>query len=218
MRRQNRVRFLSAPGAEFHRFCPIGAHSARNVNSVLTASQASNCRKRLEARVGIEPTHKGFADLSLTTWVPRPCPTLAFRAEKVHFCRELAGLKAKIWSGRRGSNPRHRPWQGRALPLSYSRSIFQFYSTSASDDNSHGLAVELDPPHRAINRMSSRFVFKMLGDLKCGPGLRELHFDLLCRPVELHDAEAADLPRAGGLCLRSRAGAALPPRLQHRTE
>ena|SRR5579864_6999960 len=27
---------------------------------------------RLEARVGIEPTHKGFADLSLTTWVPRP--------------------------------------------------------------------------------------------------------------------------------------------------
>jgi hypothetical protein len=28
--------------------------------------------KILEARVGIEPTHKGFADLSLTTWVPRP--------------------------------------------------------------------------------------------------------------------------------------------------
>src|SRR5215475_3154404 len=27
----------------------------------------------------------------------------------------------EIWSGRRGSNPRPRPWQGRALPLSYTR-------------------------------------------------------------------------------------------------
>jgi hypothetical protein len=25
----------------------------------------------MEARVGIEPTDEGFADLSLTTWVPR---------------------------------------------------------------------------------------------------------------------------------------------------
>ncbi len=32
------------------------------------------------------------------------------------------GRQEKHWSGRRGSNPRHRPWQGRALPLSYSRS------------------------------------------------------------------------------------------------
>src|SRR5665647_810399 len=27
----------------------------------------------------------------------------------------------EIWSGRRDSNPRPRPWQGRALPLSYTR-------------------------------------------------------------------------------------------------
>ena len=61
--------------------------------------------------MGIEPTHKGFADLSLTTWVPRLVQQSPSR---------LRG-QAKIWSGRRGSNPRLRPWQGRALPLSYSR-------------------------------------------------------------------------------------------------
>src|SRR5258708_39502433 len=33
---------------------------------------------------------------------------------------KLCHLK-KSWSGRRGSNPRPWPWQGRALPLSYTR-------------------------------------------------------------------------------------------------
>ncbi len=55
--------------------------------------------KNLEARGRIELPHKGFADLSLTTWVPR----------------------REGWSGKRDSNPRLRPWQGRTLPLSYSR-------------------------------------------------------------------------------------------------
>ncbi len=32
----------------------------------------------LEARVRIELTHKGFADLSLTTWVPRRLTTNAW--------------------------------------------------------------------------------------------------------------------------------------------
>ena len=32
-----------------------------------------------------------------------------------------AGIKGRSWSGKRDSNPRLRPWQGRTLPLSYSR-------------------------------------------------------------------------------------------------
>ena len=34
-------------------------------------SVESKLLRDLEARAGIEPAHKGFADLSLTTWVPR---------------------------------------------------------------------------------------------------------------------------------------------------
>src|SRR5262252_3815230 len=34
----------------------------------------------------------------------------------------LPASLSKSWSGKRDSNPRLRPWQGRTLPLSYSRS------------------------------------------------------------------------------------------------
>ena len=48
--------------------------------------------------------------------------TPAWQRAFVKLCQFPRKLpRKKIWSGRRGSNPRPRPWQGRALPLSYTR-------------------------------------------------------------------------------------------------
>src|ERR1700744_2437469 len=86
--------------------------------------------RNLEARVGIEPTHKGFADLSLTTWVPR----LVAYTRSTRYAGHKNGLvectaaEGCFWSGRPGSNRRHLPWQGSTLPLSYSRPASIEYS------------------------------------------------------------------------------------------
>ncbi len=61
--------------------------------------------RRMEATGGFEPPNRGFADLRLSHLATSPCiPEFG-----------------DFWSGRRGSNSRPPPWEGGALPLSYSR-------------------------------------------------------------------------------------------------
>jgi hypothetical protein len=50
----------------------------------------------MEARGGIEPPNKGFADLSLTTWVPRP--VLTQKPSMLRHCNGL-GLAASTSDG-----------------------------------------------------------------------------------------------------------------------
>ena len=46
--------------------------------------------------MGIEPTHKGFADLSLTTWVPRHPPKIIVQIAKD--CQPTASLRAYFFA------------------------------------------------------------------------------------------------------------------------
>jgi hypothetical protein len=46
-------------------------YNFRYIDGLLTTLAGGKSLQEMEARVRIELTHKGFADLSLTTWVPR---------------------------------------------------------------------------------------------------------------------------------------------------
>jgi hypothetical protein len=61
----NRNKYLTLPIS--HLFFPFKSY--RQLFGI--ANLQSAILKFFEARAGIEPAHKGFADLSLTTWVPR---------------------------------------------------------------------------------------------------------------------------------------------------
>ena len=57
----------------------------------------------LEARAGIEPAHRGFADLGLTTWLPRPSGRRNLHAHAWH-----RKPKGDFLARREGSRPRPR--------------------------------------------------------------------------------------------------------------
>src|SRR5579863_4071907 len=123
-----------------------------------------------------------------------PAPYVSVPGEKSPPAESKLGLK-RNWSGRRGSNPRHRPWQGRALPLSYSRSTQKLYRICGPESS----------------RVAAATGYR-------GFPLRELDFNLLRRRVHFHDAKAANLPRPRGLRFGHGTRSTFPARLQHRTQ
>ena len=63
----------------------------------------------MEARVGFEPTNRGFADPSLSHLGTAPFPFFGF------------SFIILSWSGRWDLNPRPSAWQADVLPLNYAR-------------------------------------------------------------------------------------------------
>src|SRR3989304_468173 len=78
-----------------------------------------NHERYLEAAPGLEPGNKGFADLCLG---------------------HLATPPRHPWSGKRDLTPRPSPWQGDALPLSYSRT-----ESTATDTRISGACQTQNP-------------------------------------------------------------------------
>src|SRR2546427_5014547 len=80
------------------------------------------CRGLLEARVGIEPTHKAFAEPCLTTWLPRPLNTVRIKLSAECASQSLGGWER--WTERH-------PWLRAAISRSpeyplVSRSLADF--------------------------------------------------------------------------------------------
>src|SRR5271166_3596387 len=100
--------FLSRMITDFLEWQFRASHSSLGLNAYHTS--------RLTGGAGRNRTaDRGFGDLCLTTWLPR----------RGALCEKTLAQREgdRFWSGRRDLNPRLRPWQGRTLPLSYSRSV-----------------------------------------------------------------------------------------------
>ncbi len=109
-----------------------------------------NQRERMEAPPGFEP---GMEVLQ-TSALPLGDGAARTRADRRHDLPGRAGRcggthQGRVkWSGKRDSNPRLRPWQGRTLPLSYSR-------TPQTTNNKRNIWVQT-PTRNTAHALKSR--------------------------------------------------------------
>jgi hypothetical protein len=81
--------------------------------------------------------------------------------------REERPIIKNSWSGRRDSNPRPRPWQGRALPLSYTR-IREFGGAKAPATG-RAMPNAAGECNRAETRQNRLYPAKTGGGAQTGP-------------------------------------------------
>ena len=95
-----------------HRRLAVGRDCTRVCEAVRYPTGRAGNRPRRRSRFFTSITPLGTSDRRLSERRRAPMGVPLVRGRRIF---------ARFWSGRRGSNPRPRPWQGRALPLSYTR-------------------------------------------------------------------------------------------------
>jgi hypothetical protein len=79
------------------------------------------CRQRQPKSACRRRSNPGSRERSGTFELFRELSGVEALRASAKLASNLLGVWELAWSGKRGSNPRHPPWQGGALPLSYSR-------------------------------------------------------------------------------------------------
>lgn len=108
--------------AKLERSCPLSRLAFQKDGSGRQDIKFYICLDRCDERNVVErfPSLQDIFERDLNTH--RSYQQNAHMGERVELDRKGGRISRTVWSGKRDLNPRPSPWQGDALPLSYSRS------------------------------------------------------------------------------------------------